>query len=50
MYRLTSTSGNYLAAAAAIPAVLLFTTSMLTMNRTNLHDKIKGLSPSLGAY
>jgi len=48
MYLLTSTSENYL--AAAIPAVLLFTTSMLTINRTNLHDEIKGLSPSLGAY
>jgi hypothetical protein len=48
MYRLTSTSENYL--AAAIPAVILFTTSMFTINKTNRHDKIKGSSSSLRAF
>jgi hypothetical protein len=30
-----------LSMTAAIPAVISFVTSMLTINRTNLHDKIK---------
>ncbi len=48
MYRLTSTSENYL--AAATPAVILFTTSIFTINRTNPHDKIKGSNSALGAF